>query len=182
VVYGVGNIGYEVVKIARGLEMNVFGVDIVERHQDVKYLSAQDAAEYADIIVCAMNLTAENINYFNKDYFEKVKPHTIFVNISRGEISPSADVLYALKNRMIAGAALDVFIDESKLSVGLRSGLISSARQVRAVETMLSMDNVILTPHNAFNTQEAVERKCSQTMEQLSHYIENKKLKWPVDE
>jgi len=182
VVYGVGNIGYEVVKIARGLEMNVFGVDIVERHKDVDYVSPEEGAHCADIIVSAMNLTNENNNYFNLQFFKQVKSHLVFVNISRGEISPSSEVLSALQNRLIAAAALDVFDHEMNLSVGLRSGLITSDKQVQAIQAMFKMENVILTPHNAFNTQESVERKCRQTMEQLSYYLENKKLKWPVNE
>jgi len=181
-VYGVGNIGYQVVKIARGLEMNVFGVDIIERHADVEYLSPKDAASRADIIVCAMNLTADNHNYFNRDFFKKTRPGLIFVNISRGEISLSTEVLAALQDNVIGAAALDVFDNEKDISVSLRSGLINSEKQAIAVGKMLNMQNVILTPHNAFNTVEAVERKSSQTMEQLSYYLQHKKLKWPVNE
>lgn len=180
VVYGVGNIGYEVVKIARGLEMNVYGVDIVERHSDVEFITPQEGAQRADIIVCAMNLTNENINYFKGEFFNHVKTHLVFVNISRGEISPSSEVLNALQNHRIAAAALDVFDHEKNLSVGLRSGLVAGDEQVQAVQKMMKMENVILTPHNAFNTQEAVERKCIQTMEQLNYYYKHNKLKWAV--
>lgn len=182
VVYGVGNIGYQVVRIARGLDMNVYGVDIVERHKDVQYISPQKGAESADVIVCAMNLTAENHNYFNREFFKKAKKNPVFVNISRGEISPSSEIISVLQNKTIAAAALDVFDHEKKLSVGLRGGLINDDKQVHAIKKMMTMDNVILTPHNAFNTFEAVERKCSQTMEQLSYFLEHNQLKWPVDE
>jgi len=182
VVYGVGRIGYQIVKIARGLEMNVFGVDIVRRQKDVDYISSSEGAQRADIIVSAMNLTSENHNYFNSAFFQKVKPDLVFVNISRGEISPSTEVLQALQKKWIAAAALDVFDNEKEISVGLRSGVLSDDRQLRAVQTLMQMENVILTPHNAFNTLEAVDRKCQQTIEQLVSYIENRKLKWPVDE
>lgn len=180
VVYGVGNIGYEIIKIAQGLGMNAFGVDIVKRHPDVKYVTPQEGVNHADIIISAMNLTSENRNYFNAEFFRNVKPHLIFVNISRGEISPSTEILRALKSHFIAAAALDVFDEEKKLSVSLRSGLISEDPQIIAVQRLLKMQNVILTPHNAFNTQESVERKCKQTVEQLEFFLEHKKFKWPV--
>jgi D-lactate dehydrogenase len=182
VIYGVGHIGYQIFKIARGLEMNVFGVDIVRRFKDVKYISPAQGAQRADIIVSAMNLTSENHSYFNSNFFQNAQTPVIFVNISRGEISPATEVLQALQKKWIAAAALDVFDNEREISVGLRSGVKSDDRQVHAVQILMQMENVILTPHNAFNTQEAVDRKCQQTIEQLLSFIENKKLKWPVDE
>ena len=62
-VVGVGNIGYEVVQIGEGLGMKVFGVDIVERHRSVSYTSIEQGLALADIIVCSMNLTDDNISY-----------------------------------------------------------------------------------------------------------------------
>ncbi len=70
VVVGVGNIGYEVCKITRGLEMKVFGVDISQKHSDVTYVSIDKAMELADIVVCAMNLTNQNKAYFNYNLFK----------------------------------------------------------------------------------------------------------------
>jgi D-lactate dehydrogenase len=180
VVYGVGNIGYEVIKIGRGLDMNVTGVDIIKKHSDVSYTKPLEGAAQADIIVCAMNLTTQNENYFNQNFFKHVKPSLIFVNVSRGEISPVTGILEALEKGKISGAALDVFDHEKNLAVGLRSGSFSSDKQVKTIQKMLEMDNVILTPHNAFNTMEAVERKSEQTVEQLIHFLQEGKLKWQV--
>ncbi len=178
VVYGVGNIGYEVVKISRALDMQVLGVDIEQKFGDVEYVTAQDGAKRADIIVCAMNLTNQNAHYFNATFFKDVKAHLVFVNVSRGEISPTTEILAALENRVIGAAALDVFDHEKNLSVGLRSGLITSDPQVQATQKMLQMDNVILTPHNAFNTHEAIERKSHQTIEQIEFFLKNGKFIW----
>lgn len=180
VVYGIGNIGYELVKIGRGLDMKVFGVDIIKKHDSVKYVSPLEGAKLADVVICAMNLTEENKKYFNEDYFENVKASLIFINISRGEISPSAILLPILENRKIAGVALDVFDHEKSISVGLRSGKMGDSAEALAVQKMMVMENVILTPHNAFNTAESVERKCIQTIEQLIFFIENNKFKWQV--
>jgi D-lactate dehydrogenase len=89
-------------------------------------------------------------------------------------------ILEALEKGKISGAALDVFDHEKNLAVGLRSGSFSSDKQVKTIQKMLEMDNVILTPHNAFNTMEAVERKSEQTVEQLIHFLQEGKLKWQV--
>ncbi len=180
VVFGVGNIGYEMVKIGRGLEMNVFGVDIVKRQSDVEYITPLEGAKQSDIIVCAMNLTKENEKYFNKTFFENVKENLVFINISRGEISPSTVLLDCLERGKIAAAGLDVFDHEKSLSVSFRSGKVVNDEEVSAVQKMMAMENVIFTPHNAFNTFESVRRKSEQTVEQLIFFLENNKFKWPV--
>lgn len=180
VVYGVGNIGYEIVKIGLGLDMKVLGVDIDEKFSNVEYVKPQDGAKQADVIVCAMNLTNQNVRYFDSTFFRNVKPPLVFVNISRGEISPTTEILSALQNGSISSAALDVFDHEKNLSVGLRSGLITGDPQVQAVQKLMSMDNVILTPHNAFNTHESLERKCQQTIEQITSFLKNRKFIWQL--
>jgi len=180
VVYGVGNIGHEIVKIGKGLEMKVYGVDIDPRHADVEYISPQEGAKVADIIVCAMNLTDNNVDYFNPDFFMLTKPTSIFVNISRGEISRTTHLLDALESNRIAGVALDAFDHEKTLSVGLRSGMIGEDPQVLAIQKMMEMENVLLSPHNAFNTHESVERKSKQSIEQVIQFLDTQSFKWQV--
>jgi D-lactate dehydrogenase len=162
------------------LDMNVFGVDIVERHKSVEYVSPEDGAKRGDIIICAMNLTDENHDYFSEDFFKNVKENLIFINISRGEISPSTILLNVLQKRKVAGVALDVYKNEKSLSVGLRSGKVDNDDELLAVKKMMQMENVILTPHNAFNTFESVERKSEQTIQQLIFFLKNNTFKWYV--
>ena len=71
----------------------VLGVDIVRHHEAVEYVAIDEGLAAADIIVCAMNLTAENRGYFSYDRLKQTRPGTVFVNISRGEQSPAADLL-----------------------------------------------------------------------------------------
>ena len=179
-VYGVGNIGYEVCKIGLGLNMKVCGIDIVERHKDVNYVSPEKGAREADIIVSAMNLTRENRGYFNHSFFKNVKPGVIFINISRGELSPASVLLELLNKKIIAGIGMDVFDAEKELSGLLRGNVKTDNEQVKAIVELLKMDNVIFTPHNAFNTKEAVERKSQQSIEQLIFFLENNRFKWQV--
>jgi D-lactate dehydrogenase len=180
-VVGVGNIGIEIVRIARSLNMNVHGLDIVHKHDDVDYVSAEDDLSQYDIIVCAMNLTEININYFNDDFFQRVKKACIFINISRGEISPTAVLDNYLENGTLAGIGLDVFDEEKKLATALRENKTSLDDDVRLILKLNQQANVILTPHNAFNTEESTERKSQQSVEQLEYFIKHGKFKWNVD-
>ena len=171
-VVGVGNIGSEVVKIGQVLGMAVRGVDIVQRRTSVTYVSIDEGVAWADIIVCAMNLTKENAGYFRYDTLKRARHGVVFVNIARGELSQTADLVRLLDEKHLGGVALDVFEDEPRLATALRAG--------QGTFPLLGRPNVILTPHNAFNTAEAVERKAAQTVQQVEHFRAQGKFMWPI--
>lgn len=177
-VVGVGNIGSEIVRIGTGLGMNVLGVDIVRRHLSTNYVPIEEGLPNADIVVCSMNLTSSNAGYFGIDRFRAFKKGALFVNVARGEMSPAANILQALDDGILAGAGLDVYDHENVLAVSLRTGKAADASAVRAVLELAKRPNVILTPHNAFNTHESVERKSRQTMEQIVHFREQGTFLW----
>lgn len=180
-VVGVGNIGIEIVKIGNALGMNVLGVDIKKKHPSVSYVNLDYGLSKADIIVCAMNLTNENIYYFNYQTLKKAKKGSIFINISRGELSRSSDLLRLLDEKHIAGIALDVYNKESLLAHSLRERISISDKEIQSAIQLSKLPNVIMTPHNAFNTQEAVDRKASQSIEQVKNFIKYKRFIWPVE-
>ncbi|NQU40840.1 MAG: hydroxyacid dehydrogenase [Lentisphaerae bacterium] len=181
-VFGVGNIGSEVVKIARGLEMDVRGVDLVERHKRVHYVSPRDGLLHADIIVCAMNLTPVNDRYFCYDTLRLVKPGALFINIARGEFSPAGDLLRLLEEGTLAGVGLDVYAEEKTLAVALRDQ-DPDAAAITAVADILALtrrSDVIALPHNAFNTLEAVQRKAEQSIDAIRAFRHNGSFPHPV--
>lgn len=179
-VVGVGNIGSQVVKIGQGLGMTVRGVDLVKKYDFVDYVSIQDALPSADIIVCAMNLTRDNINYFDYHRLKRAKPGVIFINIARGEFSPALDLLKLMEEGHLGGLGMDVFPFENQLAVGLRQHEKFKEKELQAILKLSQKPNVIFTPHNAFNTREAVERKASQSIEQLKHFLHHGKFLWPI--
>jgi D-lactate dehydrogenase len=182
-VVGVGNIGTEVVKIGQGLGMEVLGVDIVERHDFVDYVGIDEALSRAHVVVCAMNLTEDNRAYFNHDRLKRVARGAVFVNIARGEMSPSRDLLRLLEEGILAGVGLDVFNKERELAVALREGSSDQVKDDAAAALELGeRRDVILTPHNAFNTRESVERKAEQSIEQAVRFLEAGAFLWPVPE
>lgn len=179
-VVGVGNIGHEVVRIGRGLDMIVKGVDIVRKHNDVDYVDFDEALPDADLVVSAMNLTPENTGYFHYERMKKAKPGALFINVARGEQSPPSGLKRLLDENILSGIALDVYPFENELGTALRTNAEVKNDELRIIKTLSKYPNVIFTPHNAFNTAESVERKAKQSVEQVRHFIEKGRFLWNV--
>ena len=180
VVVGVGYIGSEVCQLGAALGMRVLGVDRDERYNDVKYADIDTALPQADVVVCAMDLNASNRNYFDAARLEQFKPGAVFINISRGELSPSTALLAALRSGRLGGVALDVYNHEADLAVAVRAGQTSSDAEVRATLELAQLENVLCTPHNAFNTAEAVRRKSEHAVRQIVAIRERGRFEWEV--
>jgi len=178
-VVGVGKIGYEVVQLGKAVGMHVLGVDIETKHADVDYVTIDAGLSQAEILVCAMNLTAQNHHYFNYQRLKKSQPGLIFINVGRGECSPATDLLRLLKENILGGVGLDVYEQEHTLATQLRAGHLTASESLAIVE-LAKHPQAILTPHNAFNTQEAVDRKSAQSIQQIKYFIENKRFLWTL--
>lgn len=199
-VVGVGNIGREICDIGRAMRMTVIGVDRDPRHAEVTYAPIEEALAAADIVVCAMDLNPTSRGYFNADKLRLVKPGALFVNISRGELSPSTALLAALDAGQLGGVGIDVYDHEAELAVALRgasdapvaldakpspaeianrSAVTRDPEALAAIE-LSRRDNCICTPHNAFNSYEGVERKSLHSVQQIVALRETGKFKWPA--
>lgn len=181
--FGVGNIGYEIWQIAGALGIEVHGVDPVRRHEDVAYVPPEKALAEADLVVCAMNLTARNRGYFTREVLAQAKRKPLLVNVARGEFTPAAVLESALDEGLLSGVALDVYNEEATLAPALRTGNPASlTADNQALLRLHKRHDVILTPHNAFNTLEAVERKSEQSIRTLRNFRETGRFLWPVPE
>ena len=180
-VVGVGRIGSEIITIAKGLGFVVKGVDIKRDKPAVEYVSKEEGIAWADVVVCSMNLTPENTGYFNYDYLKQSRPGCIFVNIARGEHSPISDLLQLVKERKVGGVGLDVYEDESSLAVILRNAGVNTMKSVSEIRALAAYPNVLLTPHNAFNTIDAVRRKSRMSVEQVEHFLSHKDFIWKLE-
>lgn len=179
-VVGVGNIGSQIVRIGQGLGMNVHGVDIEHKHSCVDYAAYEDVKAEADVMVCAMNLTRENRGYFDEQRLSGIKPSALFINIARGEHSPPDLLLGLLRERKLGGAGFDVYDEEKELAVALRTGTPSHNPKVERILELQKLPNVICTPHNAFNTHEAVIRKSEQSIQQAESFLQTGRFIWNV--
>ncbi len=177
-VVGVGHIGHEVCTIGRALGMQVLGVDRHPQHADVEYVSIEEALRRANVVVCTMDLNASNRGYFTLDRWQLVQPGTVFVNISRGELSPSTVLLQALEHGWLAGVGLDVYDQESVLATSLRGQTPTDDAEANAALQLSRRDDCLCTPHNAFNTDEAVHRKSDHSVQQVLAFLERGAFLW----
>ncbi|MEN6621410.1 MAG: NAD(P)-dependent oxidoreductase [Smithella sp.] len=176
-VVGAGRIGGEIAVIAKGLGMNVKGVDLVCKYPDMDYINKDQGIQWADIIICSMNLTDENKGYFSYELLGQARRGVVFINIARGEHAIIADLLKLLKEGRLGALGLDVYENEPSVAVDLRNTLESKSSEVIIIQELIKHPNVIFTPHNAFNTREAVQRKARFTVEQLIHFLDHDDFK-----
>ena len=145
-IVGVGNIGRNIGRMAKGLRMNLIGYDpypinpeyIKETGMIVTDINT--LLESADFVTCHVPSTPETKHMFNAERFAKMKPSAYLVNTSRGEIIDENALYEALKSGKLAGAALDVFEVEPPTN-----------------KQLLGLPNLVCTPHVGAQTREAQE-------------------------
>jgi D-lactate dehydrogenase len=155
--------------------MDVRGVDIVRRKKGLKYVSLKEGVALADVIFCALPLTKKTAGLLGCGLFSKTQRRPFLVNVARGEITPFTDMIKLVEEKVLAGLALDVYPDESILAESLRS-LCGDSPLVEAAHRLKSFENVIFTPHNAFNTAEALSLKCQQTVAAVEMFLRKGKF------
>lgn len=148
-VVGFGRIGREIAARARAFGMQILAYDPYLKDADFANNHAtkmeMDALlQEADVITLHVLLTDETRGFINAKKLALLKPTTILLNCSRGEVIVEQDLVHALQHKKIAGAALDVFSHEP---LSQDSELLSYAK---------SHDNLLLTPHIGGSTWEAI--------------------------
>jgi len=180
VVIGVGHIGSELVGLLKALGMVVRGVDIVRRVQNLEYRPLIEGVTSAEAVVCALPLTSETCGILGYDVLHYVKRGAVFINIARGEISPAADLKRLLDEGIFGGIALDVYPEESVLADCLRLRQETQSSEIRCILDFMKDDRVILTPHNAFNTRDAVENKATLSAESVRSFLDQGTFPRPI--
>lgn len=179
-VIGCGNIGKNVIRIANGFGMNVLVYTRtinkeLENKMNFKYVSLEEIYLNSDVISINIPITEETYHLIDKESFNKMKNNVLLINTSRGKIINTDDLISAIENKKIAGAALDV-IEGEKFLKGEFLDIDSNEKEliVKNLERLLSFENVIITPHNAYNTKEAVDRIFEETIQNIKECIEEK--------
>lgn len=179
-VIGCGNIGKNVIRIANGFGMNVLVYTRtinkeLENKMNFKYVSLEEIYLNSDVISINIPITEETYHLIDKESFNKMKNNVLLINTSRGKIINTDDLISAIENKKIAGAALDV-IEGEKFLKGDFLDIDSNEKQliVKNLERLLNFENVIITPHNAYNTKEAVDRIFEETIQNIKECIEEK--------
>ncbi len=175
-VIGVGQIGQEIVRLFKALGCSVKGVDIQPILPDLEYIDLNQGVRQANIIICALPLTTQTQGLLNYDVLKHCPKQTLFINISRGEIPPIEDLSRLLDEGVFAGLALDVYEDEKILAQYLRGESDALSQPTTYILALQNNANVILTPHNAFNTQEALINKAKYTAQAIVSFLEHGKF------
>ncbi len=175
-VVGVGYIGSQLCANLSKLGLNVKGVDPEKKHKEIDYVDLARGFNWADIIFCAADLNETTEGLLDYSAFKNISQKPILINVSRGEITPVEDMLRLMNERKINGLAMDVYPDEGYLAETLRSGPTAGDKPIQDLLALKGRDDVILTPHNAFNTQESLEEKSSQTVDAIMNFLSYKQF------
>jgi D-3-phosphoglycerate dehydrogenase len=169
-VVGLGNIGRIVADRAHGLRMKVIGYDPFLSSEAAERLGVElvpldELFRRSDFITIHTPLTDDTRGLVGKDAFAKMKDGVMIINAARGGIVDEAALLEALNSGKVAGAALDVFVEEP----------------TPAGHPLVTHERVIVTPHLGASTEEAQEKVAVEVAEQIAAYLARGEVKNAVN-
>lgn len=182
-VIGTGAIGASVCKIAHAFDMKILAFDYLQRPELIKdykveYTDKENIYKNSDIITLHVPLTKETRHLITKRELALMKHTAIIINTARGELIESEDLYNALLNNTIAGAGLDVTECE-KISLGygdITEKLENSDKEciskVIITRRLSQLNNVIITPHVAYNTQDSINRILNVTFDSIKDCLQ----------
>lgn len=181
-IVGTGRIGQNVVKIAHGFGMNILAFDLFPKEDlakefGFKYVPLEELLAESDVVTIHVPYTKETFHLLNSDNLMRIKPGAILVNTARGEIIETEALLACLKSGLISAAGLDVLEGERELKDEMHlltdpKSHIDHMKQLVEDHILMDMDNVIVTPHSAFYTEEAKREILQTSAEGIIGYIQ----------
>jgi len=161
-IIGLGAIGRCVALRAKGFQMKVVAYDPYwpaefADQEGIEQMPLDELLKVADVVTIHVPLTPENKGLINARAFKLMKPTALLINAARGAIVAESDLYQALRNGEIGGAGLDVFAQEPPTE-----------------SPLLELDNVVLSPHTAAFTHEAMDNMSMGIVDQLIDYYQGK--------
>ena len=174
-VIGTGKIGRVFIDICRGFGMRVlaydkFPVEGLDNGDTVRYVTLDELLRNSHIISLHCPLTEETYHMIDENSLERCKRGVVLVNTSRGALVDAEALLAAIKSRKVGAACLDVYEEESELFFEDFSGHIV---EDDTLARLISMPNVIVTSHQAFLTDEALENIAETTVNNIVAFSQN---------
>jgi D-lactate dehydrogenase len=180
-VIGTGRIGATVIKNFSGLGCEIIGYDIKEREdikQYMKYVSLDELLSTSDIISLHTPLFESTYHLINKESIAKMKKGVKIINTARGELIDTKALIDGLKTGHIGGVGLDVIEnEEGTYLTPSRIKIISNDD----IAILKSFDNVVLTPHIAFYTDNALSDMVYYSLLSLKQFINTGKADFQVN-
>lgn len=187
-VIGTGRIGKHAIKIGKGFGMRIIAYDPMPDQayaaaEGFSYQSLEELLGTSDVItihvpyIAAMEGNPGTHHLINLASLSHMKPGLVLVNTSRGAVVETEALVRGLKDKTLGGVCLDVFEEEGGVKDEIDL-LVSGKVSEHDIKTMLmnhalvDMPNVIITPHSAFNTKEALERILHTTIENIEGFLE----------
>ena len=183
-VIGTGRIGKHVIKIARGFDMNILANDAfpdenLAKEHNFKYCDLEELLATSDVLTFHVPYMPSTRHLINDGNIFKIKKGALLINTSRGGIVETDALLRALTSGHLGGAGLDVLEEEGAVYDELN--FLSSKKQIQndyktifEDRVLIDLPNVIATPHNAYNTKEAIARILDTTVQNIAGFINGK--------
>ena len=183
-IVGTGRIGRYMVKIAKGFGMKVIAFDAkpdenFAKEMSFQYLSLDDVLAQSDIISLHVPYFESTHHLINSQNISKIKKGALLINTSRGAVVETGALIRGLNEKILGGVGLDVLEEEGAIQ-DEKSLILYGRPEEHDLKTLIQnhvlidMPNVIITPHNAFNTQEALQRILDTDIENIRSFTEKK--------
>lgn len=178
-VVGTGKIGKTVISVLKGLGMNVLAYDLYRDNafaekNDIKYTTLDEIYANSDVITLHCPLTKETEYLIRDESIAKMKDGVMIINTGRGKLIHTKHLIDGLINQKIGYAGLDVYEEEGAY---FYEDCSDSVLTDDVLARLLSFNNVILTSHQAFFTQEAMGNIANTTFENISDFFAGRDLK-----
>ena len=179
-VVGTGHIGAHSVKIAKGFDMEVIAYDPfpkpdLEKELGFKYVSLDELFAASDIITIHVPYLPATHHLIGMGNVGKIKRGCVLINTARGQIVETDALVHGLKDGTFLGAGLDVLEEENYM--GDETALLfqehpnaESLKTVLGNHYLIDHPRVIITPHNAFNTREAITRILDTSLDNIKSF------------
>lgn len=169
-VIGTGRIGKVFINICNGFGMKVVAFDkFPDEKSSIDYVTLDELFQKSDIISLHCPLTEETKHIIDKEAITKMKKGVVIINTSRGALIDANALLDGIKSRHVGAACLDVYEEESEIFFEDRSEDIMGDD---TLARLISMPNVIVTSHQAFLTEEALNNIAETTVSNIKSFFE----------
>ena len=173
-IIGTGQIGRIFIDICKGFGMNVIAYDPYPMdNSDINYVSLDKIFAESDIISLHCPLTRDTRYIINERSLAQMKEGVVILNTSRGQLIDSDALLQSLKDGKVRGAGLDVYEEETAFFFEDYSSTIV---QDDVLARLVSLPNVIMTSHQAFLTEEALQKIAEVTLFNLNQFYKGEAL------
>lgn len=183
-IVGTGRIGLNVAQIAKGFDMTIIAHDVFPNEEKAKaygfsYVPFSELLATSDIITFHVPATKDTYHLINRENIKQLKKGALIINTARGDVLDPEAILIALKQGVLAGAALDVLEGEHDLK---EEAELMSDNKLNFDKLKMLLDDhmlidhpqVIITPHIAFNTAEARAEITKTTLENIQSFLDEK--------